>query len=59
VAKSRGRTRDNEHLPEDFVAAVSELYAGTRLGRQELEGELIEDLEGALWTRRLIEERRR
>ena len=31
------------------------LYAGTRLGRQELDGELIEDVAGALWTRALIE----
>ena len=30
-------------------------YGGTRLGRQELDGELIEDVEGALWTRALIE----
>jgi phage terminase large subunit-like protein len=34
-------------------------HGGTTLGRQELGGELIEDLEGALWTSRLIEERRR
>lgn len=31
------------------------LYSGTRLGRQELDGELIEDVEGALWPRELIE----
>jgi phage terminase large subunit-like protein len=30
-------------------------YGGTRLGRQELDGELIEDLAGALWTRAMIE----
>ena len=51
----RGRTGDNPNLPEDFVAAMRERYGGTRLGRQELEGELIEDVEGALWTRALIE----
>ncbi|TGX54751.1 ATP-binding protein [Sphingomonas gei] len=54
----RGRTRDNVHLPESFVAAMLEAYAGTRLGRQELDGELLEDVAGALWTRRLIERAR-
>lgn len=58
VAKTRGRTRDNPNLPADFVAAVTERYGGTRLGRQELGGELIEEVEGALWTRALIEKRR-
>jgi len=56
VAVSGGRTRDNRlHLAEDFMAAVTATYAGTRLGRQELDGELIEDVEGALWSRALIE----
>jgi phage terminase large subunit-like protein len=58
TAVSRGRTGDNLYLPEDFVAAVTALYAGTRLGRQELDGELIEDLEGALWTREVVEKGR-
>ncbi len=55
TVETRGRTRDNPHLPASFVAAMEETYAGTRLGRQELDGELIDDLVGALWTRRLIE----
>jgi phage terminase large subunit-like protein len=50
-----GRTRDNPHLPGNFVAAMLESYGGTRLGRQELDGELLEDVEGALWTRGLVE----
>jgi phage terminase large subunit-like protein len=58
VAKSHGRTSDNPYLPGEFVAAVTGLYAGTRLGRQELDGELIEELEGALWTREMIEKGR-
>src|SRR3546814_6862990 len=33
-------------------------YQGTRLGRQELDGELVEELEGALWSRDLLERRR-
>jgi phage terminase large subunit-like protein len=55
TALSRGRTADNLNLPDDFVAAATDLYGGTRLGRQELDGELIEEVEGALWTRALIE----
>ena len=50
-----GRTSDNRFLPDSFIAAMEADYAGTRLGRQELDGELIEDLPGALWTRAMIE----
>src|SRR5688500_10720474 len=53
--ETRGRTRDNPHLPKSFVEAMLADYAGTRLGRQELDGELLEDVQGALWTRGLIE----
>lgn len=55
LVETRGRTRDNPHLPTSFVAAMTADYGGTRLGRQELDGELIEDLAGALWTRAMIE----
>jgi phage terminase large subunit-like protein len=55
VAVTRGRTSENVLLAENFVDYVTGLYGGTRLGRQELDGELIEDLEGALWTRELVE----
>ena len=50
-----GRTVDNPHLPASFVGAVSAQYGGTRLGRQELDGELIDDAVGALWTRAMFE----
>ncbi len=53
---TRGRTADNEaNLAEGFVAAMLSDYGGTRLGRQELDGEMIEEAEGALWSRALIE----
>ncbi|OYY77142.1 MAG: ATP-binding protein [Sphingomonas sp. 28-62-20] len=55
LVETRGRTRDNPHLPTSFVAAMTADYGGTRLGRQELDGELIEDLADALWTRAMIE----
>ncbi len=52
---TRGRTADNPHLAADFQSWMLDLYGGTRLGRQELEGALLEEAEGALWTRELIE----
>ncbi|HYD13191.1 MAG TPA: terminase family protein [Allosphingosinicella sp.] len=52
----RGRTADNLATPADFRAAMEAEYRGTRFGRQELDGELIEDVAGALWTRALIEQ---
>ena len=55
IAVTRGRTTDNAHLPDAFVAAMRDKYAGTRMGRQELDGELIEEAEDALWSRDLIE----
>jgi predicted phage terminase large subunit-like protein len=50
-----GATRGNPHLPDDFIEAVEAAHKGTRFGRQELEGVLIADVEGALWSRELIE----
>lgn len=56
VIVTRGSTRDNiANLPSRFIADVEREFAGTLLGRQELDGELIEDLPGALWTRALLE----
>jgi phage terminase large subunit-like protein len=53
-----GRTADNVHLPDAFVAWMQETYGGTRLGRQELDGELIAEVEGALFTREVLEKSR-
>jgi len=53
-----GRTSDNVNLDEKFVDVMTATYGGTRLGRQELDGELIADIEGALWPRELIERAR-
>ncbi len=53
------RTAENAaNLAPGFVAAVGRRYDGTRLGRQELDGELIEDREDALWKRETLEEAR-
>jgi phage terminase large subunit-like protein len=43
------------HLADSFLAEVQRRYAGTRLGRQELDGVLLADPEGALWTTAMIE----
>lgn len=52
---TRGSTGDNPHLPDEFLATMAETYRGTRLGRQEIDGEMLRDAEGALWTRSTIE----
>ena len=52
---TRGRTRDNPHLPSDFLEAVTAMYGGTRLGRQELDGQIVDEIAGALWTREMLE----
>jgi phage terminase large subunit-like protein len=53
---SRGSTYDNtENLSARFVRNMRNRLGQTALGRQELDGELIADIEGALWNRSLIE----
>ncbi|QDZ08687.1 ATP-binding protein [Sphingomonas panacisoli] len=54
--ETRGATRENPYIAEGFAAAMQADYGGTRLGRQELEGELLDDHDGALWQRAMIEE---
>jgi phage terminase large subunit-like protein len=56
VALTRGATFDNRSNLSPFVLAELErIYAGTTTGRQELLGELLEEIEGALWKRGQIE----
>jgi phage terminase large subunit-like protein len=56
TAVSRAATEANAaHLAPSFLTAVVGRYRGTRLGRQELDGELIEDRPDALWRRETIE----
>ncbi|HEX5500244.1 MAG TPA: terminase family protein [Thermomicrobiales bacterium] len=56
---TRAATSSNrDFLAPTFLDAVVARYAGTRLGRQELDGELIEDRPDALWSRELIERSR-
>lgn len=56
---TRGSTFDNrENLAEAFIQQIITRYEGTRLGRQELQGEVLDDLPGALWNRDAIDQRR-
>ena len=43
------------YLAQSFLEEVRARYAGTRLGRQELDGVLLEDAEGAMWTMSMLE----
>lgn len=55
----RGSTFDNaKNLAPQALIELQARYNGTRMGRQELYGELLEDVEGALWTKSLIERNR-
>lgn len=52
-----GRSDDNTaNLPASFLRDIRRQYGGTALGRQELDGEMLVDIEGALWTRALLEQ---
>jgi len=56
---TRGSTYENvANLAPAFIKRIIRKYEGTRLGRQELNGELLEDVPGALWSRRRIDELR-
>jgi phage terminase large subunit-like protein len=51
VHVTRGKTADNRaNLATSFIERIESRYAGTRLGRQELEAEILGDLPGALWS---------
>jgi len=53
-----GTMFDNPFLPDSYRQAMLDQYGGTRLGRQELYGELLLDVEGALWSGDMIEKDR-
>lgn len=56
---TRGSTYENRaNLAGAFLDAIIKRYEGTRLGRQELNAELLEDIEGALWTMGVIDSTR-
>jgi len=54
---TRGSTYDNAaNLAEAFLEQIVRKYEGTRLGRQELYAEVLDDVPGALWTRAMLED---
>ena len=56
---TRGSTYDNlANLAPSFRAEILSRYEGTRIGRQELHGEILEDVEGALWTLTVLDDLR-
>ena len=56
VVVSRGRTAENRgNLAPAFLDQIVRRYRGTRLGRQELDGEILDDVPGALWQHGIIE----
>ena len=56
---TRGATRDNApNLAKAFLDQIVRKYEGTRIGRQELEGELLDEIPGALWNRKNIDANR-
>jgi phage terminase large subunit-like protein len=59
TVKSTGHTLENRaNLPESFIKYVLDKYEGTRLGRQELAGEILDDNPNALWRREWIDKSR-
>ena len=59
VVITRGSTLDNSgNLSSAYLDAITGVYAGTRLAAQELYGEMLDDVEGALWTQELIDRSR-
>jgi len=56
VTVTRGTTYENRaNLAPDFIEQIVRKYEGTRIGRQEIEAELLDDLPGGLWNHGLIE----
>jgi len=56
---TRGTTYENRNnLADNWFEAIIKKYDGTRIGCQELMAEILEDVEGALWTRRMIDANR-
>jgi phage terminase large subunit-like protein len=56
VVVTRGSTMDNAgNLSEAYMDALLGVYEGTLMARQEIYGELLDDIDGALWTEEMIE----
>jgi phage terminase large subunit-like protein len=59
VVITKGSTMDNAgNLSSSYLDTITGVYEGTTLARQELYGEMLEDLEGAMWNEEMVEEAR-
>jgi phage terminase large subunit-like protein len=59
VTVTRGSTYDNRaNLAPQFFAQIVARYEGTRLGRQEIDAQILDDVPGALWQRAMLDEHR-
>ena len=58
TVETGGKTGENLSLPKQFVDVMVETYGGSRIGRQELDGELLSEAEGCLFPRALLERAR-
>jgi phage terminase large subunit-like protein len=59
VIVTRGSTMDNAgNLSGTYLDTIMGVYEGTSLARQELYGEMLDDIEGTLWTMEMIESSR-
>lgn len=58
VIVTKGRTRDAIHLPQEQRDKLIRRHAGTATEKQELDGELLKDIEGALWKRLVLDRTR-
>ena len=57
---TRGSTYENSaNLAATFLANIKSKYEGTRLGRQELQAEVLDDVPGSLWTREGLDKHRK
>jgi phage terminase large subunit-like protein len=59
VVITKGSTMDNAgNLSASYLDTITGVYEGTTLARQELYGEMLEDLEGSMWNEEMVEEAR-
>lgn len=59
VHVTTGKTDENtSNIAETYKRNVIDRFKGTRLGRQELDAEILNDVPGALWTRRVLDDTR-
>jgi phage terminase large subunit-like protein len=59
VIITKGSTMDNAgNLSSSYLDTITGVYEGTTLARQELYGEMLEDLEGSMWNEEMVEEAR-